>query len=400
MASTLYPMSEQKKPDPAREQAVGVVCPYCGHAQSAAGVGAAQCAACKGLFDPLSRQATQNAMGPWWVLNPQRPTSPGISYEKLAEMVRRGKVTKSSIVRGPTTRQFWALARDTAGVAVLLGECHNCHRDVMPDEFICAHCNTVLAPRSDRQHLGLAPVQLLPGEASPTEIAASTRSANPAAPIPRHAPQPRVTPTPSGPADAPQGNEPEPVSSSARRMRQQMARQQIFLVVLLILVGVLVAAVAILILDPFEGVSFGKPKSQDTSAESQPSPFPQAPSNTDDSPSTEPSENADFPKAEPPITLPDINVPEMPPPIADDAPLDAALEPWRDRFNEALTLERADTIQSVTSAIAMLESILAEASAQDMSGLETYPLVEDRLAALRDRLEILRLREQFDQPGI
>ena len=65
MASTLYPMSEQKKPGPAREQAVGVVCPYCGHAQSAAGVGAAQCAACKGLFDPLSRQATQNAMGPW-----------------------------------------------------------------------------------------------------------------------------------------------------------------------------------------------------------------------------------------------------------------------------------------------------------------------------------------------
>ena len=383
--STLYTMSDQPQSESARPQGVGVVCPYCGHAQSAAGAGATQCASCKGLFDPLSRQATQNAMGPWWVLNPQRPTGPGISYEKLAELVRRGKVSKATVVRGPTTRQFWALARDTAGVAVLLGECHNCHREVMPDEFICAHCNTVLAPRSDRQHLGLAPVQLLPGEASPSEIAASTRATT--QPAPRQAAPTRTYAAP--PPSAPSESASELGPSSARRMRQQMARQQMYLVILLIFVGVLVAAVAILILDPFEGVSFGKPKSQETSTDAEASPFPQAPTADGEStPATADEESNAEPK---PTPLPEINVPDMPPPIESDAPLDAALEAWRERFDDAIALERQDTIESVTKAIAILESILDEARAESMSGDASFPLLEDRIEALKDRKEILEL---------
>lgn len=393
--STLLQMSEPKQ---SGDAGVGVVCPYCGHAQAAVGPGQARCGACKGLFDPLSRQATQNAMGPWWVLNPTRPTAPGISYEKLCDLVRRGKVSKASIVRGPTTRQFWALARDTAGVAVLLGECHNCHREVMPDEFICRHCSTVLAPRSDRQHLGLAPVQLLPGEASPEEIAASTRASltNPGTPaparqpaMPSRTPSVQTTPAPAGEAAG---------ASSTRRMRQQMARQRLYLVILLIFVGVLVAAVAILILDPFAGVTIGGPKRQtDAASPGESSPFPPPPGDAASPGGQEPAGDTPSDTTQAP---PEVDLPEMPPPIPDDAvPLDAALEPWRERFDEAMALERLDSIESVTRAIAMIESILAEAR-DTGAGSGDYPLAEDRLEALRDRLEALELREQFGDDGV
>ena len=56
-----------------------VICPYCGKAQ----VAAASCAACAGEFSPLSRQATQNEMGPWFVRDENQPFRPGIAYERL-----------------------------------------------------------------------------------------------------------------------------------------------------------------------------------------------------------------------------------------------------------------------------------------------------------------------------
>ena len=107
-----------------------LICPYCGEAQP---VGE-RCRACGGFFDPLSRQATHNAMGPWFVRDPERPFRPGCSYETLVQLIQRGQVTKYSIIRGPTTRQFWTVARHVPGVAHLLGYCHACDGPVDPDE--------------------------------------------------------------------------------------------------------------------------------------------------------------------------------------------------------------------------------------------------------------------------
>lgn len=132
-----------------------VLCPYCGLIQPVT----ARCAGCKGLLDPESRQATQNAMGPWYVRNPAAAHHPGCSYPTLRDLVRRGKVTRETILRGPTTAQFWNMAANTPGVAVLLGECHACHQPAREDEYVCRHCGVVLTPRTDRQHLGLAPVR-------------------------------------------------------------------------------------------------------------------------------------------------------------------------------------------------------------------------------------------------
>ena len=146
-----------------------VVCPYCGDLSSS-GV---RCTKCNGRFDHLSRQATQNAMGPWQIRDERVPTRPGCSFQTLKTLIERGQVRPTTVIRGPATRQFWMLAKDTPGVANLFGQCHNCRASVEPGAYMCAACGAVFEIDRDRQHLGLSPVRLLPGQADPEVIAAS-----------------------------------------------------------------------------------------------------------------------------------------------------------------------------------------------------------------------------------
>jgi len=143
-------------------------CPYCGERQS---VGSTQCGACGGLFEPLSRQATQNQMGPWFVRDPSAPFVPGRSYQTIRRMAQRGKITLETVVRGPTTRQFWMAASEAQGVAHLLGRCHACKAPARADDFSCESCGAAFTAPEDRQQLGLAPVRLLPGQAPPALVA-------------------------------------------------------------------------------------------------------------------------------------------------------------------------------------------------------------------------------------
>src|SRR5690348_425633 len=99
-----------------------VLCPYCGHAQPAAD----RCEECRGLFEPLSRRATQISMGPWFIRDKANPFRPGCSYEVLRKQIAAGKIKPTTVLRGPTTRQFWSVARNVPGVAHLLGYCHRC----------------------------------------------------------------------------------------------------------------------------------------------------------------------------------------------------------------------------------------------------------------------------------
>jgi predicted RNA-binding Zn-ribbon protein involved in translation (DUF1610 family) len=140
-------------------RAQSVVCPYCGTIETGAG----RCSRCGGRFDPLSRQASQNAMGPWFVLDRGGISRPGCSYEVIRTMVARGQVTGESVVRGPSTRQFWALAKHTPGVAHLLGRCHNCAAECSGANYACPSCGAAFEVDRDRQHLGLGPVRAIPG---------------------------------------------------------------------------------------------------------------------------------------------------------------------------------------------------------------------------------------------
>lgn len=138
-----------------------IICPYCGDSQPLVD----RCRMCLGLFEPLSRQATHNAMGPWFVRNPNRLFQPGCSYETLVRMIERGQVVKNTIVRGPTTRQFWTIARRVPGIAHLLGYCHNCDASVDPGDHGCHACGVPFGAYLDRNFLGLPDVRPLPWEA-------------------------------------------------------------------------------------------------------------------------------------------------------------------------------------------------------------------------------------------
>jgi hypothetical protein len=113
-------------------------------------------------------------MGPWCLRDVSSPFRPGCSFDTLRDLIKRGKITRDTILRGPSTRQYWNFASRTPGVANLLGVCHNCHVTVRSDDFSCAACGAVFSPETDRQHMGLAPVHLLPGQAAPEIIAAAS----------------------------------------------------------------------------------------------------------------------------------------------------------------------------------------------------------------------------------
>lgn len=138
------------------------VCPFCGGATP----DLPRCAQCHGPLDPLSRQATQNAMGPWFVRDEQQPHRPGCSYETILSMISRGKITADTILRGPSTSQFWYPAKRVPGVANHLGICHSCQA-IVSDESECPRCGAVFHADPDRQFLGLMPIRPLPGNPVP-----------------------------------------------------------------------------------------------------------------------------------------------------------------------------------------------------------------------------------------
>ncbi len=143
-----------------------LVCPYCGEAQPAADV----CRACARTLSRGARIDILNNMGPWQVRDPDRPFDPGLSYTRLAEMVDAGEITRVSIVRGPTTRQLWTVAKRVPGVAHLLGYCHRCDEKVDPRSTRCTHCNALFGAWLDRNHLGLPDIMpaVDPGEPDET----------------------------------------------------------------------------------------------------------------------------------------------------------------------------------------------------------------------------------------
>lgn len=395
-----------------------VLCPYCG----TVGSNPTQCASCKGLYEPLSRQATQNAMGPWQIRDPRNPHLPGCTYDKVRQAVRRGRIQRMTIVRGPTTRQFWSFACNTPGIAVLLGECHACHDSVEPDEFMCGGCGVVLAPSTDRQSLGLLPVQSLPGNAPPEVVAAQSieigraRPATPPVlrPVSPYAQVQMLSgggPSESTPA-APINGVP---SATQRRLRRQVAFWRNMVV------GIGAFAVFFLIMMILTWFGVIGPVDQ-SGARSGSVPPARMPSEPERPPVPAPAQN------QPSFTWPAMDVldemeSEIPErehkpsnggvamqgvaPAAVNAPAGSDPEPrrtllpglsrgfdaWKGRYQEAQRLAEEQTIDSLGKAIELLEAIRDEARAETGSRALDTTSLSAQIVALQDLRDDLRLRE-------
>lgn len=101
-------------------------------------------------------------MGPWAIRDESNPFRPGCSYETVKMLVARRRIVAETVIRGPSTRQFWMRASNVPGVAHLLGECHACHKPSSAAAAACTSCGASFAVEDDRQYLGLAEVRLVP----------------------------------------------------------------------------------------------------------------------------------------------------------------------------------------------------------------------------------------------
>ena len=380
----------------ADQQRLPALCPYCGHGHDL-GPGKPrplQCVSCKGRFEPLSRQATQNAMGPWQLRDANQPFRPPCSYETIVRLVQRGKIAPTTIVRGPTTRQFWSYARDTPGVAVLLGRCHACHTEISPDDRCCPSCEAILRPETNRQQLGLSPVAPLPGQAPPEQIAAIVRPKAPQ-PLPRQsapaeAPQPAPPPPPPAPAARPEQPAPPaqvpapPVASERRRTRTPG-----WLIAVLAVQGAVIFGLATILVVGLDAFTSGEPESQANNT-------PTDPDRTDDAivdppplitPTT--GDNADPEPADPGNDpAPGIDIDDL---------MDDAMRPFADRYWPMVEGTRSDDTDTLARAIRQLINLRAEAAAAAPDG--DFTLTDDLIAQSEARLEQLRLVEQFDPEG-
>ncbi len=151
-------------------------------------------------------------------------------------------------MRGPTTGQFWMLARRTPGVSHLLGWCHSCQAPAQTDEYACRSCGAVFQGERDRQHLGLGPIRPLPGEGSDEMVAARASFALPEAPVPM--PGAGLTRTPTAPVMTHNGNaDASRIRSYERRIEQLRAKLGIAIGVSIVLGCAFIAAVLVMTLN-------------------------------------------------------------------------------------------------------------------------------------------------------
>jgi hypothetical protein len=332
-------------------------------------------------------------MGPWQIRDPENPFRPPCSYETIVRLAQRGRITPTTIVRGPTTRQFWSYARDTPGVAAVLGQCHACHTPISTDDTTCPSCEAILRPETDRQQLGLSPKAVLPGEAPPEQIAALIRPKTPQ-PLPRPTQSAREAPAepkrPDTPSPPPTNTAPpmphtpdtipdHPASALSRRRTKAPG----WLITLLAIQAAAILALGALLVIEHDLFAPSSPQSQasnspnsDTSADTAPTP----PANPlpEDETTPAPSDPDDEPA---PGT--DINV------LMDDA-----MRPFADRYWPIVEGTRSDDPDTLARAIDQLRDLRAEAAAASSDA--TFPLTDDLIARAQSRLDQLRLLEQFD----
>ncbi|MEA2734041.1 MAG: hypothetical protein QOE14_492, partial [Humisphaera sp.] len=126
----------------------GHVCPFCGLTRDITEDfdPSAPCPRCTLADTPTTRNATKARIGPWHVRQMRNPWAPGMRWETLLALIKRGQVTKDSVVRGPTTHQLWKRASEIKGLSREFAVCYSCGGDIDTQANLCGHCNRLQEP--------------------------------------------------------------------------------------------------------------------------------------------------------------------------------------------------------------------------------------------------------------
>jgi len=140
--------------------------------------------------------------GPWFVLEHVRPF-PGVSLERVVRQIRRGLITETSIVRGPSNDYQWRFAVETPGLCRYFGKCWCCHGAVTLSETYCPHCLHYLTFEKPRS-TGIAPSLETPAvQALPSGVKSRTAPQAAFAGSPARALSPTAGPGSARPQTAP-----------------------------------------------------------------------------------------------------------------------------------------------------------------------------------------------------
>jgi rubrerythrin len=131
------------------------VCPFCGTILEKQ---EGPCPRCALEDTEQTRQSTRSRLGPWYVLQMRNPYAPGMKYNTLLALIRRGQVSAKTVIRGPTTQQFWRFAGRVKGISREFGICWSCGTSVQMAPGNCPRCGK-------SQELPANPDALLEGEA-------------------------------------------------------------------------------------------------------------------------------------------------------------------------------------------------------------------------------------------
>lgn len=277
-----------------------------------------------------------------------------------------------------------------------MGECHSCHASVRPEEYICAKCNAVLSPPSDRQSLGLAPVQLLPGQAPASVVASSSMatSAREGASAPVQGPSARAPrPVAAAPRRAAAGSAPIDSSGhpSSRALRERVRFLTGLLIFAVVSVLALLAILALIIVTGSSSLRFSGSPTRARPAATTPSAPAAA---VGDREGAETDDAVDATEGAP-EAIESAAAAARPPSHG----LDIGLDEWARDILQASEMEKLDTVEGLERALAILERVREEATAAVASRGEeavSYPLLEARIERLTERADRLRLREMLD----
>ncbi|HTL29785.1 MAG TPA: hypothetical protein VL282_11205, partial [Tepidisphaeraceae bacterium] len=175
------------------------VCPFCGAINDNDGQA---CPRCLMEDTQTTRTATKSRIGPWFVLQARNPAAPGMKWNTLIELVRKGVVVPRSIVRGPTTHQLWRAAGHVKGLSREFGLCYHCGGEIEKSANQCQHCDKLQEPPINPDSL-LESREPLVKRDMVREVTIAQRDLAPAPPPMREPTIRETTPPPRQPAPLP-----------------------------------------------------------------------------------------------------------------------------------------------------------------------------------------------------